>query len=122
MPDGRGADSRAPSADVAALPEELARQSISTAAIILPHEAAITAIAHLAKQGHRLERWEGWVKFRDGSRAKSLTYGGSFALSRDPARAADAATVGITRAQTAWNRSPEYPDATLYFGLAFDLS
>jgi hypothetical protein len=59
------------------------------------------------------------VKLRDGSRAKSLAHGGSFALSRDPARAAEAATAAIRRAQSQWDRSPEYPGTALYFGLTF---
>lgn len=56
---------------------------------------------------------------RDGSRAKSLSHAGSFALPRDVQRAADAARDGMQRAQTRWDRNPEYPNATLYFGLTF---
>lgn len=106
-------------ASVSGLPPELAKRSISQAAIILPFDAALEAIAHLTKNGRRLEQWEGWVRLRDGSRAKSLTHGGSFALSPDPARAAETATAGIRRAQTHWERNPEYPGAELYFGLTF---
>jgi hypothetical protein len=117
--DAGSADSRVTSADVAALPPELAKQSLSTAAIILPHDAALAAIAHMTQHGRRLENWEGWVTLREGSRAKSLAHGGSFALSRDPARAAEVASAAITRAQAYWNRNPEYPGATLCFGLTF---
>jgi hypothetical protein len=101
------------------LPPELANQSLSRAALILPFEAALAAIAHLSQKGRRLENWEGWVKLRGGSRTKSLTHGGSFALPRDPAGAAESATVGIRRAREHWQRNPEYPDGELYFGLTF---
>ena len=86
---------------------------------MLPRAAAIAAIAHLTQQGRRLESWEGWVKLRDGTRAKSLTHGGSFALSRDAARAATIATEAIKKAQIFWERNPEYPGAELYFALTF---
>ena len=104
---------------VGALPPELAKQSLSPSAIILPFDAALAAIAHLTSSGRRLENWEGWVRLRDGNRTKSLTHGGSFALSRDPARAADTATAAMRRALDHWQRSPEYPGAELYFGLTF---
>ena len=104
---------------VGALPAELARQSLSQAAIILPLDAALEAVAHLTRNGHRLESWEGWVKLRDGNRARSLTHGGSFALSPDPARAADVASSAMRRAQEYWQRNPEYPGCELYYGLAF---
>ena len=119
MPDpGRG-DSRAANADLAALPPELAKQSISDVTIILPYDAALEAIAHLTQHGRRLESWEGWVRLPDGSRAKSLTHGGSFALSRDPARAAEVATAAIRKAHAHWQRNPEYSGATLHYGLTF---
>lgn len=56
---------------------------------------------------------------RDGGRAKSLAHGGSFALSRDPARAAETASAAIRKAHAFWERNPEYPGATLCFGLTF---
>jgi len=115
-------DPRGGTADLAALPQELARQSISRAVIILPLDAALQAIAHLTQNGRRLESWEGWVKLREGGRAKSLTFGGSFALSRDPARAAAVASAGLTRAHATWQRNPEYPGAELYFGLTFGVA
>jgi hypothetical protein len=59
------------------------------------------------------------VRLRDGSRAKSLLHGGSFALSRDPQRAAETATAAIQGAQVHWQRNPEYPSAELYIGLTF---
>lgn len=119
MPASGSGDPRAGSADLTALPPELAKQSIAQVQVILPFDAALKAIAHLTQNGRRLESWEGWVKLRDGSRAKSLTHGGTFALSRDPARAAQTATVAIERAHAHWQRNPEYPGAELYFGLTF---
>jgi hypothetical protein len=56
---------------------------------------------------------------RNGSRIRSLQAGGSFALSRDPARAAQSAAAGITRAREAWDRKPEYEDGELQFALSF---
>jgi len=106
-------------ASASGLPPELAKQSISPVSIILPFDAAIEAIAHLTRNGRRLDQWEGWVRLRDGSRAKSLTHGGSFALPRDPARAAETATAAIRKAEAHWQRNPEYPGAALYFGLTF---
>jgi len=114
-----GGDPRGTNADLAALPPELAKQSISPTTLMLPLAAAVEAIAHLTRQGRRLDSWEGWVKLRDGTRAKSLAHGGSFALSRDPARAAASATEAIKKAQIFWERNPEYPGAELYFALTF---
>jgi len=87
--------------------------------IILPHAVALEALRLLSERGRRLESWEGWVKMRDGGRAKSLSHAGSFALPRDAARAADVARAGIERSQARWNRDPEYPGAELYYGLIF---
>jgi hypothetical protein len=87
--------------------------------IILPYDAALKLITERAAQGVCLENWEGWVWFRDGGRAKSLSVAGSFALPRDPARAAATATAAIERAWSKWRRDPEYPDAELRFGLSF---
>lgn len=87
--------------------------------LILPFDAALKEIAERAERGIRLENWEGWVRFRDGMRAKSLSVSGSFALSRDPARAAATATAAIQRAHEKWQRDPEYPGAELLFGLTF---
>jgi hypothetical protein len=111
-------DPRRIGADLA-LPPELAKLSLSVAVAILPFDAALEAIAFNVTCARRLESWEGWVKLRDGSRAKSLTHQGSFALSRDPARAAEAATAAIRKAHAYWQRNPEYPGAELYFGLYF---
>jgi hypothetical protein len=97
----------------------LARLSLSRRVAILPFDAALTAIEHGVASGQRLESWEGWVKLRDGSRAKSLTHAGSFALPRDAARAAETATAAIRKARDTWARNPEYPGAELYFGLYF---
>jgi hypothetical protein len=112
-------DPRGSNADLAALPANLAKLSLSQATIILPHDAALEALKILSERGRRLESWEGWVRMRDGGRAKSLTHGGSFALPRDAARAAEVARAGIDRSQARWNRDPEYPGAELYFGLIF---
>lgn len=112
-------DPRETGADLTALPPELARQSLSKVLIILPFDAAIQAIAHLTQSGRLLESWEGWVQMRDGSRAKSLSHSGTFALSRDPARAAEVATGAIKRADATWKRNPEYPGAVLCYGLNF---
>src|SRR5688572_14351497 len=87
--------------------------------LIVSYEDAMRAIDEHAAQGRRIENWEGWVKLREGGKAKSLTHGGSFALSRDIARAAATAKSGIERARAHWQRDPEYPGAELWFGLTF---
>ena len=87
--------------------------------LILPFDAALKEIADRAARGVRLENWEGWVHFRTGMRAKSLSVSGSFALSHDPARAAATATTAIQQAHARWQRDPEYPGAELLFGLTF---
>lgn len=104
---------------LSALPPELASQSLSRTSIILPVDAALQAIAHLSGTGRRLQNWEGWVKMRDGGRAKSLAHSGSFALPSDAARAAEVASAGIRRSKAMWDRNPEYPGATLYVELTF---
>jgi hypothetical protein len=86
---------------------------------ILPFDKALEAIAQATKNGQRLINWEGWVQMRDGTRAKSLSHGGSFALPRDATRAAETATAGMRRALETWRRNPEYPGAELHFGLTF---
>jgi hypothetical protein len=114
-----GSDARERVSDLAALPPEVSRQSLSPVAIILPLDAALRAIALLTKQGWRLENWEGWVQMRDGGRAKSLAHAGSFALPTDPTRAAETGVAGMKRADEIWRRNPEYPGAQLYYGLSF---
>lgn len=121
MPDPGGGDPRERSADHAALPPALADASLSDRTLILPFDAALAAIDHLTNDGRRIENWEGWVKMRDGVRARSLTHGGSFALPPEASRAAETAKAGITRAHERWLRSPEYSGAELYFGLTFAL-
>ena len=76
-------------------------------------------MAQLTGAGRRIESWEGWVKMRDGGRTRSLAHAGSFALPREPERAAQVAREGMQAAQTHWNRNPEYPGATLHFALTF---
>jgi hypothetical protein len=116
---GAGGDPRSEGADLAALPEDLRQQSLSQSRIILPYEAAARALTELTARGFRVTRWEGWVKMRDGGRARSLAHGGSFALPRDPARAAETTTQALSRAHERWQRDPEYPGAELYYALAF---
>ena len=112
-------DARERVSDLAALPPELARQSLSRNSIILPLDAALQAITQLTRLGWRLENWEGWVQMRDGGRAKSLAHAGSFALPLDASRAAETAAAGIRRADESWRRNPEYPGALLFYGLTF---
>ena len=118
MDSGSEARERAPR--LATLPPDIAQQSLSRSAIILPLDAALRAVELLARQGHQLENWEGWVKMRDGARTKSLAHPGSFALPRDAVRAAEAAAAGMRRADATWQRSPEYPGAQLYYGLTYE--
>ena len=115
----RGGEPGDEGSDLAALPSDLRDQSLSRTQIILPFAGATRALAELTGAGFRLERWEGWVKMRDGGRARSLAHGGSFALPRDPGRAMEVATHAMTRARERWQRDPEYPGAELYFALAF---
>jgi hypothetical protein len=117
--DAGSGDPRESSADHTALPPALAQQSLSQRILILPYDAAVAAIDHLTSSGRRLDNWEGWVKLRDGSRTKSLSHGGSFALPSDPPRAAETAKAGLARARERWQNNPEYPGAELYFGLSF---
>jgi hypothetical protein len=114
-----GGDGRERVSDLAELPPELSKQSLSRGTIILPFDAALEAISVLTQQGWRLENWEGWVRMRDGGRARSLAHAGSFALPQDASRAADAGAMGIKRADEHWRRNPEYPGAQLYYGLTF---
>jgi hypothetical protein len=87
--------------------------------LVLAYADALKAIDEHAAEGRRIENWEGWVKFPTGMKAKSLAHSGTFALSRDPARAAATAKSGIERANQHWARDPEYPGAELWFGLTF---
>lgn len=106
-----------PSPDSA--PQDLESRLSASGALVLPFDEALRAIDELTRRGMRLDNWEGWIVRRNGTRIKSLQAGGSFALSRDPARAAQAATAGITRARQAWERKPEYDDGELHFALSF---
>jgi hypothetical protein len=103
--------------DLSLLPPELAERSLSAREIVLPLPDAEQAIEHLRKSGRRLESWEGWVKFADGSRTHSLRHPGSFVLPPDGVRAATATLEHIRKAQETWDRAPEYPGAALYFCL-----
>lgn len=105
--------------DLSALPADVAAQSLSRAVVIVPLEAALLATTFLTAKGRRIECWEGWVRMRDGGRTRSLAHAGSFALPRDPRRAADTAAAQMKRAADIWQRNPEYPGAELYFALTF---
>ena len=87
--------------------------------LVLPYEEAVRAIDELTHAGMRVERWEGLVVLRDGTQARSLQFGGSFALSRDPVRAASVATAAMGRAREEWNRKPEFEGAQLHYVLTF---
>ena len=103
--------------DLSLLPHDLAERSLSNREIVLALADAERAIEHFSKGGRRLEGWEGWVKFGDGSRTHSLRHPGSFVLPIDAARAAAVTLESIRKAQAAWDRTPEYPGAALYFCL-----
>jgi hypothetical protein len=103
--------------DTSLLPSDLASRSLSVREIVLSLSDAERAIEHLGKAGRRLEAWEGWVKFADGSRTHSLRHPGSFVLPADGARAAAVTLESIRKAQSVWDRTPEYPGAALYFCL-----
>ena len=116
-PDG---SSRTPSdAALAALPPELAAQSLSTSRILMPKAAVIQALEVLASRDFVLENWEAWMQLPSGGRVKSLTHAGSFALPRDAKRAAEKARAAIEAAQARWDRDPEYPNAVLHFALTY---
>jgi hypothetical protein len=106
-----------PSTDLALLPAELAARSRSARDILLDGDDALRAVEHIAAAGRRIETWEGWVWLPDGGRTRSLAHPGPFALPMDADRAAALARDGIAAATAAWARSPEYPGATLAFGL-----
>lgn len=116
-PDGSARNS--PDAAFAALPSELAAQSVSKSRIIMPKAPAIEALALLASRDFLLENWEAWMQLPNGSRVKSLSHQGSFALPRDAKRAAEKAKAGIEAAQARWDRDPEYPNAALVFVLSY---
>jgi len=103
--------------DLSYLPSDITGRSLSTLELILPLADAERAIEHIGKSGRRLESWEGWVKFVDGSRTHSLRHPGSFVLPTDAERAAEVTLESIRKAQSVWDRAPEYPGAALYFCL-----
>ncbi|HEY2375917.1 MAG TPA: hypothetical protein VGH98_08060 [Gemmatimonadaceae bacterium] len=102
---------------ISLLPADLANRSLSEREIVLTLADAERAIEHLNKTGQRLEAWEGWVRFTDGTRTHSLRHPGSFVLPNDAARAAEVTLESIRKAQSVWDRAPEYPGAALYFCL-----
>ena len=103
--------------DLSLLPPDLAVHSLSTREIVLSLADAERAVEHLVKCGRLLEAWEGWVKFADGTRTRSLRHPGSFVLPSDIGRAAAVTVENIRKAQAIWDRTPEYPGASLYFCL-----
>ena len=103
--------------DLELLPDDLAQRSLSTRDIVLTLADAERAIELLGKSGRRLEAWEGWVRFPDGTRTRSLRHPGSFVLPTDGTRAAVVTVDSIRKAQSVWDRSPEYPGASLYYCL-----
>jgi len=103
--------------DLELLPNDLAQRSLSTRDIVLTLADAERAIELLGKSGRRLEAWEGWVRFPDGTRTRSLRHPGSFVLPTDGTRAAAVTLDSIRKAQSVWDRAPEYPGASLYYSL-----
>lgn len=106
-----------PADDLTLLPPDLAARSRSPAEIVLDGDDALAAVEHVAAAGRRIESWEGWVWFADGGRTRSLAHPGPFALPMDVERAAAVTLEGIRDAMKAWARTPEYPGASLVFGL-----
>lgn len=96
------------------LPESLASRSLASGEVILPPDAALEAVEHLTRDGHRIESWEGVLRFADGSRTRSLEHPGVFTLPADPAEAARRARDGIEAAHARWQRAPEHPTAELF--------
>lgn len=105
------------SSDVSNLPPDLAAKSLSRDEIMLGYEDAVRAVDHIARSGGRIEAWEGWVQMPGGSRTHSLAHPGSFALPMEAGPAAEAARSSMAEANAAWEHSPEYPNASLYFSL-----
>jgi len=114
-----GSSRRDADAALAALPPELTAKSMSPSRIIMRRADALQALDALAAKGLLLENWEAWIQLSNGSRVKSLSHGGSFALPRDAKRAAEKARAGIDAAQARWDRDPEYADAVLCFVLTY---
>ena len=100
---------------LAILPAELAARSLSRQEVVLRHEDALAALDHLERAGMRAESWEGWVLLADGTRTKSLSHQGTFALPLDAAASVAIVREMIGQAQRRWDRSPEYPGGDLYF-------
>jgi hypothetical protein len=97
------------------LPPELAARSLSRQEVVLRHDDALAALDHLERGGLRVESWEGWVRLADGTRTKSLSHQGTFALPLDPSTSVTTVREMIGQAQRRWERSPEYVGAELYF-------
>ncbi|MBA3557999.1 MAG: hypothetical protein H0W30_05305 [Gemmatimonadaceae bacterium] len=105
------------SSDLSNLPPDLAEKSLSKDEIMLGYEDAVRAVDHIARGGHRIEAWEGWVQMPEGARTHSLAHPGSFALPMQAGPSAEAARSSMAEAHAAWEHSPEYPNASLYFSL-----
>jgi hypothetical protein len=100
---------------LAMLPAELAARSLSRQEVVLRHEDALAALDHLERAALRVESWEGWVRLADGTRTKSLTHQGTFALPLDATASVRTTRDMIEQAQRRWNRAPEYVGGELYF-------
>ena len=122
MPPADGSSRHYTDAALAALPPELAARSLSTGRVLMPRTAVLEALDILAAQGRVLESWDVWMVLPNGSRVKSLSHGGSFALPREPKRAAEKARAGIEATQARWDRDPEYPTAVLHFALNYAIT
>lgn len=100
---------------LAMLPAELAARSLSKHEVVMRHDDALAALEHLERAGLRVESWEGWVRLADGTRTKSLSHQGTFALPLDSAASVATAREMIGQAQRRWDRAPEYAGGELYF-------
>lgn len=100
---------------LAMLPAELAARSLSRQEVVLRHDDALVALDHVERAGLRVESWEGWVLLADGTRTKSLSHPGTFALPLDAATSVATVREMIGPAQRRWERSPEYAGGELYF-------
>ncbi len=100
---------------LAILPGDLAARSLSRQEVVLRLEDAVAALDHLERAGLRVESWEGWVRLADGTRTRSLSHPGTFALPLEAAASVTTVREMIGHAQRRWDRSPEYPGGELYF-------
>lgn len=100
---------------LALLTPELAGRTQSAHELAFLLDDAELAVRQFVAAGQRVTAWDCWVRFNSGARARSLAHSGSFALPLDVGRAGEAVIKGMRREQEKWDRSPEHPEATLYF-------